>query len=92
MPLVETLCERLIAREPVAVIGGNTKSFLAGRLTDEPVSMRDHAGIINYEPTELVLTAKAEQHFTRSSPVYVMHAKCFRLNRLDSGSRRPLAV
>ena len=59
MPLVKTICERLAARDPVSVVGGNTKSFLAGRLTDEPVSMRDHAGIINYEPTELVLTAKS---------------------------------
>ena len=30
MPLVETLCERLTAREPVAVIGGNTRVFLGG--------------------------------------------------------------
>ena len=88
MPLVETICERLAARDPVSVVGGNTKSFLGGHLTDEPVSMRDHAGIINYEPTELVLTARAEQHFTRSSRVYVMRVKCFRLNRLVLGSHR----
>jgi len=59
MPLVETLCKRLTAKEPVSVIGGNTKAFLAGRLNDEPVSMLEHTGIINYEPTELVLTAKS---------------------------------
>ena len=59
MALVETLCTRLAAKEPVSVIGGGTKSFLAGRLKDEPVSMQEHSGIINYEPTELVLTAKS---------------------------------
>ena len=59
MPLIDTLCERLAARDPVSVVGGDTKSFLAGRLIDEPVSMRDHAGIVSYEPTELVLTAKS---------------------------------
>ena len=57
--LVENLCRRLAAKEPVAVIGGNTKSFLGGQLIDEPVSMLEHSGIVNYEPTELVLTAKS---------------------------------
>ena len=57
--LVENLCGRLAAKEPVAVVGGNTKSFLGGRLSDEPVSMLEHSGIVNYEPTELVLTAKS---------------------------------
>jgi len=57
--LVETLSSRLVAKEPVAVVGGNTKNFLGGRLIDEPVSMRDHSGVINYEPTELVVTAKS---------------------------------
>ena len=59
MSLVEILCRRLAAKEPVSVIGGNTRAFLAGRLKDEPVSMQEHTGIINYEPTELVLTAKS---------------------------------
>ena len=57
--LVEDLRKRLAAKERVAVVGGNTKSFLGGRLLDEPVSMQEHSGIVNYEPTELVLTAKS---------------------------------
>ena len=57
--LVEDLRRRLVAKERVAVVGGNTKSFLGGRLLDEPVSMLEHSGIVNYEPTELVLTAKS---------------------------------
>jgi glycolate oxidase FAD binding subunit len=59
MSLVETLCDRLAAKKPVAVVGGDTKSFLAGRLKYEPLSMREHRGVVNYEPTELVLTAKS---------------------------------
>ena len=43
--LVENLCGRLAAKEPVAVVGGNTKSFLGGQLLDEPVSMLEHSGI-----------------------------------------------
>ena len=59
MALVEQLCTRLAAKEPVSVVGGNTKGFLGGRLRDEPFDMRAHTGVLNYEPTELVLTAKA---------------------------------
>ncbi len=59
MQLIESLMDRLARREPVAVVGGNTKGFLGGALTDTPVSMSDYAGVLNYEPTELVLTAKA---------------------------------
>lgn len=56
---LESIRQRLEAKEPVAVIGGGTKSFLGGALIDAPVSMREYSGIINYEPTELVLTARA---------------------------------
>jgi glycolate oxidase FAD binding subunit len=57
--LIDMLAARLKNKQPISVIGSNTKGFLGGALTDEPLSMREHAGIVNYEPTELVLTAKA---------------------------------
>lgn len=57
--LIESLQERLMRGESVAVIGGGTKAFLGGVLRDNPISMRPYAGILNYEPTELVLTACA---------------------------------
>ena len=56
---IKALTHRLARREPVSVIGGGTQTFLAGDLVDPPVSMCDYSGIINYEPTELVLTARA---------------------------------
>lgn len=56
---IATLCSQLAAKQPISVIGGNTKRFLGGRLIDEPLSMREHSGILSYEPTELVLTAKS---------------------------------
>ena len=56
---VAELAARLAAGEAVAVIGGGSKSFLGGALLDSPVSTRDYTGVINYEPTELVLTARA---------------------------------
>jgi hypothetical protein len=59
MALIEHICGQLAAGEPVSVVGGNTKAFLGGRLVDEPLAMTEYAGILSYEPTELVLSAKA---------------------------------
>ena len=41
------------------IIGGNTKSFYGRTPNGEPLYIHDHNGIINYEPTELVMTARA---------------------------------
>lgn len=41
------------------VVGGGTKSFLARGVPGERLSTVDHCGIVSYEPTELVITARA---------------------------------
>ncbi|MDH3948561.1 MAG: FAD-binding protein, partial [Gammaproteobacteria bacterium] len=38
--------------------GGGSKSFYGQTITGEVLSTQQHRGIINYEPTELVLTAR----------------------------------
>lgn len=39
--------------------GGDTKAFLGGARQGEPLALRGLAGISSYEPTELVVTARA---------------------------------
>ena len=57
------LCERVRAAAagdaaPLAITGGGTKAFL-GRITQaEPLDVAGHRGIVTYEPTELVLSAR----------------------------------
>ena len=46
-------------RTPLRIRGGGTKDFYGGPLDAEVVDTRVYAGIIDYEPTELVLTARA---------------------------------
>ena len=46
-------------RTPLRIRGGGTKDFYGGPLDGEVVDTRVYAGIIDYEPTELVLTARA---------------------------------
>jgi glycolate oxidase FAD binding subunit len=47
------------ARTPLAIRGGDTKGFLGEVPRGEPFDTRDYAGIVEYEPTELVITARA---------------------------------
>ncbi len=44
---------------PLKIIGGNTKAFYGNPSQGEPLAVSGHTGIVNYEPTELVLTARA---------------------------------
>lgn len=46
-------------KQPRRLRGGNTKSFLTREINAEDLSLAGHEGIINYEPTELVITARA---------------------------------
>ena len=38
--------------------GGGTKDFYGGPIEGDPFDVRGHAGIVDYEPTELVITAR----------------------------------
>jgi len=62
-PALEALAARVrgaVATETALRIrGGGTKDFYGGALTGEVIDTTTYAGIIDYEPTELVLTARA---------------------------------
>ncbi|MFN7086584.1 MAG: glycolate oxidase subunit GlcE [Burkholderiales bacterium] len=44
---------------PLRIRGGGSKDFYGGALRGETLSTTDYRGVIEYEPTELVLTARA---------------------------------
>ncbi|MCC7327335.1 MAG: glycolate oxidase subunit GlcE [Burkholderiales bacterium] len=62
-PVLEALQEQIRvaaqARLPLRIRGGGTKDFYGGALQGEVIDTRAYAGIIDYEPTELVITARA---------------------------------
>ncbi len=51
--------DALATQTLLRIDGGSSKPFYGQRLKGEPLSTREHSGIINYEPTELVITARA---------------------------------
>jgi glycolate dehydrogenase FAD-binding subunit len=46
-------------RAPLAIAGGGSKRFYTGEIAGAKLDVTGHRGIVDYEPTELVVTARA---------------------------------
>lgn len=61
--LTDTLAEQIIDAAShggaLRIEGGGSKHFYGREVEGEPLAVTEHRGIVNYEPTELVLTARA---------------------------------
>jgi glycolate oxidase FAD binding subunit len=59
----EQLAERVRAayesKTPLKLTGGGTKAFLGEPVDGEALDVTGHAGVVNYEPGELVMTVRA---------------------------------
>jgi glycolate oxidase FAD binding subunit len=66
--MTATLCEQVkqacAAGAPVNIQGGGSKRFYGRQCDGEPLSVRQHRGILSYEPSELVLRARAGTSLT----------------------------
>ncbi len=49
----------MASRSPIQIVGGNSKAFYGRAPQGERLSVLEHRGIVSYEPTELVITARA---------------------------------
>jgi glycolate oxidase FAD binding subunit len=61
--LTEALADRVrratAERQPLRIVGGDTKAFYGRRTSGEPLSLAGHRGIVAYDPSELVVVARA---------------------------------
>lgn len=61
--LIDQLCERVAKaadkKQPIRIVGGDTKNFYGGPLEGDSVDLLKWSGVISYEPTELVISVKA---------------------------------
>lgn len=57
--LLEQVNQALNERTPLRIQGGNSKAMLGRPVTGEVLDTRGHRGIVSYDPTELVITARA---------------------------------
>lgn len=44
---------------PIEIVGGGTKRFFGRAPTGDPLHVAGHSGVIDYEPSELVITARS---------------------------------
>lgn len=57
--LQQQVVEAYASKTPLSIRAGNTKAFYGHSVAGEVLDVAAHAGIVSYEPTELVLTARA---------------------------------
>lgn len=57
--LQEQVQKALKFERPLIIRGGDTKAFYGQHVTGTPLELGGHTGILSYEPTELVLTARS---------------------------------
>lgn len=56
--LQKRVTDRIKNKRPIRIVAGNSKSFYAQNIQGDELDVKQHTGIISYEPTELVITAR----------------------------------
>ncbi|NWG76150.1 MAG: FAD-binding protein, partial [Rubrivivax sp.] len=79
-PALQALIDQIRAaraeRRALEIRGGGTKAFYGGLPTGEPLDVRPLAGISSYEPTELVVTARAGTPLAELEAVLAEQGQC----------------
>ncbi len=57
--LIEQVRAASATRQPLRIVGGDTKSFYGAPAAGDPLEMTGWQGIVSHEPTELVVTVRA---------------------------------
>ncbi|MEL7938836.1 glycolate oxidase subunit GlcE [Pseudomonas delhiensis] len=104
--LLEQVRQALAEKTALAIRGGSSKAFLGRRVEARPLEVAGHTGIVSYDPTELVITARAgtplrelNAVLERAGQMLACEAPCFTDNATVggmlaaglSGPRRPWA-
>ncbi len=58
LELQEIVQKALELESPLRIVGGNTKAFYGRKSEGDILEVSGHRGIVNYEPTELVITVR----------------------------------
>jgi glycolate oxidase FAD binding subunit len=83
-PISETLPHALMdrvraasaARQPLRIVGGNTKSFYGALAAGDTLDTTGWQGIVSHEPTELVVTARAGTPLAELEAVLLEKGQC----------------
>jgi len=73
--LTERVRAASAAAEPLRILGGDTKAFYGRPVLGTPLSIRGHAGVVTYDPAELVITARAGTLLTEITNLLAAHGQ-----------------
>ncbi|MEN8212861.1 MAG: glycolate oxidase subunit GlcE [Pseudomonadota bacterium] len=59
MSLQQQIIEACASMTPLSIRGGDSKSFLGNPVSGQSLSTAEHRGVINYQPAELIMTARS---------------------------------
>lgn len=74
--LIERVQSAAATGSPLRLRGGGSKDFYGQALTGEILDMSGHAGVISYEPSELVVTARAGTKLAELEALLAAHGQC----------------
>ena len=57
--LSEQIIQAYADKSPLRIVAGNSKAFYGNHVEADTLDVSGHSGILSYEPTELVITARA---------------------------------
>jgi glycolate oxidase FAD binding subunit len=86
--LIDVVRDAAERERPLCIRGGGSKDFLGGPMLGEPLQTTGLAGISSYEPTELVVTARAGTPLAELEATLAEQGQClaFEPPRLGPGS------
>lgn len=73
--LVERIRAAAANRQGLRIVGGNSKAFFGREVGGEPLEVSAHSGIVDYEPNELVLTARGGTRLAEIESALDTHAQ-----------------
>lgn len=77
--IADALAERVATaaheQRPLCIRGRGSKPFYGHRVDAEPIDVAGHSGIVSYEPSELVLTARAGTALSRIDELLVSNGQ-----------------
>jgi len=74
-PLIDAIRSAVAAQRPLAIRGGGSKAFYTGAAQGEILDTRGHRGIVSYQPSELVMTARAGTPLTEIEAALAQHGQ-----------------
>ena len=73
--LQQAVLAAIANKSPLNIIGGGSKSFCGRAASGTALSMAEHRGVVNYEPSELVITARAGTPLTEIETLLAQHGQ-----------------